>query len=60
MGFIVSSPTEERFYWIVTADPVAMTTSGGSGMARAACSIDEEGLHGERVVPQDWQPPVTR
>jgi hypothetical protein len=57
LGMMVSSPTGERLYWIVTAEPVEVVTSRSTGSARAACAVGEEGLLSFRTVPDDWQPP---
>jgi len=60
LGLMESSPTRERFYWLVTAEPVSMTTSQGSGTARVACFEGQDGLIGWQVVPDDWEPPGSR
>jgi hypothetical protein len=57
LGMMVDDPTQERLYWLITAERVELMTSQGSGMVRVACSVDHEGHRGYRVVPDDWRPP---
>jgi hypothetical protein len=57
LGMMVSSPTHERLYWIITAEPVELVSSQGSANVRAGCAVGEEGLLSVRTVPDDWQPP---
>jgi hypothetical protein len=57
LGMMVSSPTHERLYWIITAEPVELVSSQGSGNVRAACAVGEDGLISVRTVPNSWQPP---
>jgi hypothetical protein len=57
LGLPVSSPTGERFYWLVTADPVELVTSQGTGIVRVACAVSQDGLRSYRRVADDWEPP---
>jgi hypothetical protein len=57
LGMMVSSPTHERLYWIITAEPVELVSSRGSGNVRAGCAVGEDGLLSVRTVSDDWQPP---
>lgn len=57
LGLMVSSPTQERLFWIITAEPVEILTSRDTQHARAACAIGAEGLRSLRTVPDGWQPP---
>ena len=58
LGMMVSSPTAETLYWIVSAQPVPLVTSQGSATVRVACAVGSEGLLSFRTVADDWDPPA--
>jgi hypothetical protein len=57
LDMFASSPSGERFYWLVTAQKVELSTSRGTQTVRVACSVGQEGLISWRVVPDDWSVP---
>jgi hypothetical protein len=57
LGMMVASPTRERLYWLVTAEPVSLLTTQGTRMVRVACAVGREGLRSYRSVADDWEPP---
>jgi len=57
LGLMVSSPTNERMYWLITGEPVELISSQGSAEVRAACAVNGEGLRSFRRIADDWQPP---
>jgi hypothetical protein len=55
---MVSSHTEERLYWLVTAERVSLMTTQGSAVVRVAGAVGQKGFTSWRVVADDWQPPA--